>query len=255
MDILYYFDDTLKKETFMTKLDPKKLPKHVAAIMDGNGRWAKKKMMNRVKGHEEGTESVRSIVRTSRKLGIRYLTLYAFSEENWKRSRLEIAALMEILKRFLKSELPEMLDNGIRLKAIGTIDKLPDDAKKVLFETIEKTSAGSDMVLTLALSYGARQEIVNAVKEIVTKVKSGQLDINDINDDIISNSLYTYYMPDPDLLIRTSGEYRISNFLLWQIAYTEIYVTPTLWPDFREKEYLAALLDYENRERRFGAAD
>lgn len=239
----------------MTNLDPEKLPKHVAAIMDGNGRWAKKRMMNRVKGHEEGTESVRSIVRTSRKLGIRYLTLYAFSEENWKRSRLEIAALMEILKRFLKSELPEMLDNGIRLNAIGTIDKLPSDAKKVLFETIEKTSAGNDMVLTLALSYGARQEIVSAVKEIAHKVKSGLLDIEDINDDIISNSLYTTGIPDPDLLIRTSGEYRISNFLLWQIAYTEIYVTPTLWPDFRETEYINALLDYQNRERRFGAAD
>ncbi len=239
----------------MTNLDPEKLPKHVAAIMDGNGRWAKKRMMNRVKGHEEGTESVRSIVRTSRKLGIRYLTLYAFSEENWKRSRLEIAALMEILKRFLKSELPEMLDNGIRLNAIGTIDKLPSDAKKVLFETIEKTSAGNDMVLTLALSYGARQEIVSAVKEIAHKVKSGLLNIEDINDDIISNSLYTTGIPDPDLLIRTSGEYRISNFLLWQIAYTEIYVTPTLWPDFRETEYINALLDYQNRERRFGAAD
>ncbi|MBN1903514.1 MAG: isoprenyl transferase [Deltaproteobacteria bacterium] len=239
----------------MTRLNPKKLPKHVAAIMDGNGRWAKKRMMNRVKGHEEGTESVRSIVRTSRKLGIGYLTLYAFSEENWKRSRLEIAALMEILKRFLKSELPEMLDNGIRLNAIGTVDKLPHDAKKVLFETIEKTSANNDMVLTLALSYGARQEIVNAVKEIAARVKSGMLDIEKINDDIISNSLYTAGIPDPDLLIRTSGEYRISNFLLWQIAYTEIYVTPTLWPDFREEEYLTALLDYEKRERRFGAAD
>jgi undecaprenyl diphosphate synthase len=239
----------------MNNLDPDKLPKHVAAIMDGNGRWAKKRMMNRVKGHEEGTESVRSIVRTSRKFGIKYLTLYAFSEENWKRSRLEIAALMEILKRFLKSELSEMLDNGIRLNAIGTIDKLPPDAKKVLFEIIEKTSAGNDMVLTLALSYGARQEIVNAVKEIAHKVKSGQLEINDINDNIISDSLYTADIPDPDLLIRTSGEYRISNFLLWQIAYTEIYVTPTLWPDFRETEYINALLDYQNRERRFGAAD
>jgi undecaprenyl diphosphate synthase len=239
----------------MTNLDPDKLPKHVAAIMDGNGRWAKKRMMNRVKGHEEGTESVRSIVRTSRKLGIRYLTLYAFSEENWKRSKIEIAALMEILKRFLKSELTEMLDNGIRLNAIGTVEKLPADAKKVLFETIEKTSANNDMVLTLALSYGSRQEIVNAMKGIAARVKSGRLDIEDINDDIISNSLYTAGIPDPDLLIRTSGEYRISNFLLWQIAYTEIYITPTLWPDFREKEYIRALLDYEKRERRFGAAD
>ncbi|NLA75933.1 MAG: isoprenyl transferase [Deltaproteobacteria bacterium] len=239
----------------MTKLNPEKLPKHVAAIMDGNGRWAKKRMMNRVRGHEEGTESVRSIVRISRKLGISYVTLYAFSEENWKRSRLEIGALMEILKRFLKSELPEMVENGIRLNAIGTIEKLPDDARKVLLETIEKTSGNSDMVLTLALSYGSRQEIVNTVKDIALRVKSGLLDIEEINDDIISSSLYTADIPDPDLLIRTSGEYRISNFLLWQIAYTEIYVTPTLWPDFREEEYIKALLDYENRERRFGAAD
>ena len=236
----------------MTNLDPEKLPKHVAAIMDGNGRWAKKRMMNRVRGHEEGTESVRVIVRTSRKLGIKYLTLYAFSEENWKRPKHEIIALMSILKRFLKSELPEMLDNGIRLNAIGSIDKLPDDARNILFETIEKTSSNNDMVLTLALSYGGRQEITRAVKEIAMKAQSGSLTIEDINDDIISDYLYTSGIPDPDLLIRTSGEYRISNFLLWQIAYSEIYITPTLWPDFREKEYLAALEDFQNRERRFG---
>ena len=237
----------------MNNLDPEKLPKHVAAIMDGNGRWAKKRMMNRVKGHEEGTESVRVIVRTSRNLGIKYLTLYAFSEENWKRPKHEIIALMGILKRFLKSELPEMLENGIRLRAIGSIDKLPDDAKKVLFETIEKTSSNNDMVLTLALSYGGRQEITRAVKEIALKVQSGELDVKDIGDDIISQNLYTSDIPDPDLLIRTSGEYRISNFLLWQIAYTELYITSALWPDFREEEYLAALEDFQNRERRFGA--
>jgi len=239
----------------MTNLDPEKLPTHVAAIMDGNGRWAKKRMMNRVKGHEEGTESVRVIVRTSRDIGIKYLTLYAFSEENWRRPKHEVIALMGILKRFLKSELPEMLKNGIRLRAIGSIDKLPDDAKKVLFETIEKTSSNNDMVLTLALSYGGRQEITRAVKEIARKVQSLELEVEDINDDIISDNLYTSDIPDPDLLIRTSGEYRISNFLLWQIAYTEIYITPALWPDFREKEYLAALEDFQNRERRFGGTD
>ena len=237
----------------MTNLEPEKLPKHVAAIMDGNGRWAKKRMMNRVKGHEEGTESVRVIVRTSRKLGIKYLTLYAFSEENWKRPRHEITALMGILKRFLKSELPEMMNNGIRLRAIGSIEKLPDDAKKVLFDTIEKTSSNNDMLLSLALSYGSRQEITRAVKEIAMKVKSGGIEPEHINEETIGNYLYTSGIPDPDLLIRTSGEYRISNFLLWQIAYTEIYVTPTLWPDFREEEYLTALLDFQNRERRFGA--
>ena len=237
----------------MNNLDPEKLPKHVAAIMDGNGRWAKKRMMNRVKGHEEGTESVRVIVRTSRNLGIKYLTLYAFSEENWKRPKLEVAALMGILKRFLKSELSEMLDNGIRLTAIGSIDRIPDDARKVLDETIEKTANNNDMVLSLALSYGGRQEIIHAVRSIAEKVRSGKLDIKDINDDTIRDNLYTSGIPDPDLLIRTSGEYRISNFLLWQIAYSEIYITQTLWPDFREKEYLAALEDFQKRERRFGA--
>ncbi len=237
----------------MTNLEPEKLPKHVAAIMDGNGRWAKKRLMNRVKGHEEGTESVRVIVRTSRKLGIKYLTLYAFSEENWKRPRHEITALMGILKRFLKSELPEMMNNGIRLRAIGSIEKLPDDAKKVLMDTIEKTSSNNDMLLSLALSYGSRQEITRAVKEIAMKVRSGSLDPDNINEEIINDYLYTSGIPDPDLLIRTSGEYRISNFLLWQIAYTEFYITPTLWPDFREDEYMAALLDFQNRERRYGA--
>ena len=241
------------KDNTMTNLEPEKLPKHVAAIMDGNGRWAKKRMMNRVKGHEEGTESVRVIVRTSRKLGIKYLTLYAFSEENWKRPRHEITALMGILKRFLKSELPEMMNNGIRLRAIGSIERLPDDAKKVLLDTMEKTSSNNDMLLSLALSYGSRQEITRAVKEIAMKVKSGGIEPEHINEETIGNYLYTSGIPDPDLLIRTSGEYRISNFLLWQIAYTEIYVTPTLWPDFREEEYLAALLDFQNRERRFGA--
>lgn len=237
----------------MNRLDPEKIPKHVAVIMDGNGRWAKKRLMNRVRGHEEGTESVRVIVRSSRKIGIKWLTLYAFSEENWKRPKHEVMALMGILKRFLKSELPEMLDNGIRLRAIGNIDRLPNDARKVLDNIIEKTSANNDMTLSLALSYGSRQEISQAVKQIALKVKSGELDASDINDDTVSDYLYTSGMPDPDLLIRTSGEYRISNFMLWQIAYTEIYITPTLWPDFREDEYLLALENFQKRERRFGA--
>ena len=239
----------------MTNLDPEKLPIHVAAIMDGNGRWAKKRMMNRVRGHEVGTESVRVIVRTSRNLGIKFLTLYAFSEENWKRPKLEVTTLMGILKRFLKSELPEMLENNIKLRAIGTIEKLPDDARAILMDAIEKTSSNDGMVLTLALSYGGRQEITGAVKKIAQKVLSGDLNPEDINDDIINSNLYTSGIPDPDLLIRTSGEYRISNFLLWQIAYSEIYITPTLWPDFREEEYLKALDDFQNRERRFGATE
>ncbi|MBW2616350.1 MAG: isoprenyl transferase [Deltaproteobacteria bacterium] len=237
----------------MPNIDPKKLPKHVAIIMDGNGRWAKKRGINRVRGHQKGADTVREIVRTSREIGVKWLTLYAFSEENWKRSKIEIQALMKLLKRFVKSELEEMLENGIRLNAIGRIEKLPEDTKKALFDVIEKTSTNKDMVLTLALSYGGRQEIFDAFKKIGTRIEKGDLKADDISEQLISNSLYTAGMPDPDLLIRTSGESRISNFLLYQIAYTEIHITSTLWPDFGKEEYLAAILDFQERERRFGA--
>jgi undecaprenyl diphosphate synthase len=237
----------------MPMIDPDNLPKHVAIIMDGNGRWAKKRAMNRIRGHEEGTESVRVVVRTSREIGISWLTLYAFSEENWKRSKYEIDALMGILKRFLKSELKEMLDNNIRFYPIGRIDKLPKDVQKIIHNTIEKTSQNSGMVLSLALSYGSKQEILHAVQDIAAKVESGKLVSKEITEQTISDSLFTAGIPDPDLLIRTSGEYRISNFLLWQIAYSEIYITPVLWPDFRKEEYLKAIEEYQQRERRFGA--
>ena len=237
----------------MPMIDPDNLPKHVAIIMDGNGRWAKKRAMNRIRGHEEGTESVRVVVRTSREIGISWLTLYAFSEENWKRSKYEIDALMGILKRFLKSELKEMLDNNIRFYPIGRIDKLPKDVQKIIHNTIEKTSQNSGMVLSLALSYGSKQEILHAVQDIAAKVESGKLVSKEITEQTISDSLFTAGIPDPDLLIRTSGEYRISNFLLWQIAYSEIYITPVLWPDFRKEEYLKAIEEYQKRERRFGA--
>lgn len=236
----------------MTRIDPEKLPKHVAIIMDGNGRWARKKALNRIRGHEEGTESVREVVRASRKLGIQWLTLYAFSEENWKRPKREISALMEILKRFIKLELDEMIENGIRFHVIGRINKLPDDVQILLRDTMKKTSSNKDMVLTLALSYGSRQEIADGIKKIAEKIQSGALKAMDISEQTISDFLYTSGMPDPDLLIRTSGEYRISNFLLWQIAYTELYITSTLWPDFREEEYLKAIDVYLKRERRFG---
>lgn len=237
----------------MPILDPHNLPKHVAIIMDGNGRWAKKRAMNRIRGHEEGTESVRVIVRTSREIGISYLTLYAFSEENWRRSKYEIDALMGILKRFLKSELDEMQENGIRFHVIGNIQKLPKNIQKIIHKTIEETSRNKGMVLTLALSYGSKQEILHAVRTIVSKVESGEMASKDITEQTISDSLYSIGMPDPDLLIRTSGEYRISNFLLWQIAYAEIFITPVLWPDFRKEEYLMAIAEYQKRERRFGA--
>jgi undecaprenyl diphosphate synthase len=236
----------------MTSIDLNRLPEHVAIIMDGNGRWAKKKLMNRVRGHQKGTEVVREIVRASREIGISYLTLYAFSEENWKRPQREISALMNILKQFLKSELPEMQENGIKLQAIGRTEKLPEDTKKILHDIIEKTADNKDMVLTLALSYGGRQEITDSVRKIASRIEKNEITSNDITEELISNCLYTGVIPDPDLLIRTSGEYRISNFLLWQIAYTEIYITPTLWPDFNKDEYLTAIKDFQKRDRRFG---
>jgi undecaprenyl diphosphate synthase len=237
----------------MVDLLPEKLPKHVAIIMDGNGRWAKQRAMNRIRGHEEGAESVREIVRTTRQIGIPWLTLYALSEENWKRPQYEISALMKLLKRFLKSELTEMLENGIRFQAIGRIYKLPRDVQKVLGETARKTSSNKDTVLTLALSYGGRQEMTDAIQVIAKKIEKGHVTSKDITEELVEDNLYTAGMPDPDLLIRTSGECRVSNFLLWQMAYTEIYMTPTLWPDFRKEEYFKALLEYQRRERRFGA--
>jgi undecaprenyl diphosphate synthase len=236
-------------------IDPQKLPVHVAIIMDGNGRWAKQRALNRIRGHEEGAESVREIVRTSREIGISWLTLYAFSEENWRRPRHEISALMSLLKRFLKRELNEMLDNGIKFQTIGRIHKLPAGIRQTIQETIAATSKNEDMVLTLALSYGGRQELADAIQGIAKRVASGDIGPADIDERLISEALYTSAMPDPDLLIRTSGECRVSNFLLWQVAYTEIHISPTLWPDFRKVDYLRALENYQRRERRFGATE
>jgi len=233
-------------------LDPAKLPSHVAIIMDGNGRWAKKRLLNRIKGHEKGSETVRTIVRACREIGISYLTLYAFSTENWQRSRSEVAALMTLLKKFLKSEQKEMLDNNIRLYAIGQIERLPEDVRQVLYKAMTLTKKNDGMLLVLALSYGGRAEIVRMVKEIAIKTKDGSIGPDSITPEIISKHLYTSEIPDPDLLIRTSGEMRISNFLLWQIAYTEIYVTDTLWPDFGKDELVRIMQDFQQRERRFG---
>ena len=239
----------------MQNIDPKKVPEHVAIIMDGNGRWAKKRGISRVRGHQKGADAVREIVRTSREIGIRWLTLYAFSEENWKRPNHEIKSLMRLLSRFLKGEQREMQENGIRLQTIGRTHKLLDNTRETLLETIEKTASNKDMVLTLALSYGGRQEIIDAIRDIAMGIERGSVSAKEITEQLISSSLYTAGMPDPDLLIRTSGEYRVSNFLLWQIAYTEIYITPTLWPDMGKNEFLAAIQDFQNRERRFGATD
>jgi undecaprenyl diphosphate synthase len=237
----------------MERLNPDKLPCHVAVIMDGNGRWAKKRGLTRIAGHQKGIDSVRDVVTTSRELGIKWLTLYAFSEENWKRPTYEVKALMNLLNRFLKSELKEMLDNGIRLASIGHTEKLPPEVQRTLWNSIDKTAHNTNMTLTLALSYGGRQEIIGAIKHMLKDIQEGSLHVKQITEDRLGKYLYTSDMPDPDLLIRTSGEYRVSNFLLWQIAYTEIYITPTLWPDFHKQRYLEALLDYQKRERRFGS--
>ncbi|MDP2861549.1 MAG: isoprenyl transferase [Desulfobacterales bacterium] len=233
-------------------LDASKLPGHVAIIMDGNGRWAKKRLMNRIKGHQAGAETVRRIVRTCREIGIPILTLYAFSTENWQRPKIEVATLMSLLKKFLDSEQNEMLENNIRLNAIGQLENLPEDVRISLKRTMELTGKNEGMTLNLALSYGGRAEIVNMVKAIAGKAREGKMDPDSITPEIVADHLYTGGMPDPDLLIRTSGEMRISNFLLWQIAYTEIFITDTLWPDFGKDEFIRILIDFQRRERRFG---
>jgi undecaprenyl diphosphate synthase len=236
----------------MERIDRNKLPKHIAIIMDGNGRWATKNSMMRVLGHRKGAEAVRDVVRTCRKLGIQYLTLYAFSVENWLRPKEEVKALTLLLKKYLEEELSEMMDNNIKLKAIGDIDALEGGVKTTLSEAIEKTSGNEGMCLNLALSYGGRDEIVDGVRKIVEDIKNGTIDENDITKDMFSKYLYFPEMPDPDLLIRTSGEYRLSNFLIWQLAYTELYFTDVLWPDFSKEHLLEAIADYQSRERRFG---
>lgn len=247
-------DASLASEILARRIDRRSLPRHVAVIMDGNGRWAKERGLARVMGHERGAEAVRRVVRANREMGIPWLTLYSFSEENWKRPEHEVRALMELLKRFLRSELSEMLENGIRLQAVGRLTKLPDDTRGVLIDTMEKTSSQKDMVLTLALSYGGRQELCDAFNKLADDVSKAGSGSRRISEEDISAALYTAGMPDPDLLIRTSGEFRISNFLLWQLAYTELYITPTLWPDFGREEYMNAIRDYQRRERRFGTA-
>jgi undecaprenyl diphosphate synthase len=229
-----------------------RLPRHIAIIMDGNGRWARQKSLSRIEGHIKGIDAVRAVVTTCRELEIGFLTLYAFSMENWKRPGKEVSALMGLLKKFLRKELDELLENNIRLRAIGDVDSLPRGAHDTLIETMEKTAHCDAMVLTLALSYSGRDEIVRAVRRLIADGKSERIHPDQISEETLSNYLSTKGIPDPDLLIRTSGEYRISNFLLWQIAYTEIYVTEKLWPDFGKEDLIKALLDYQSRQRRFG---
>ena len=234
------------------KIDLTNLPKHLAIIMDGNGRWAKKQGFLRTLGHESGTKSVKEIIKSCAKLGIENLTLYAFSTENWNRPKIEVDTLMKILVRSLKKELKTLQDNDIKLNTIGNLEKLPKSAQDQLLGVIEKTKHNSRMTLTLALSYGSREEIVNAVRNISDKVKNNIISIDTIDESIINQHLYTQNLPDVDLLIRTSGEHRISNFLLWQVAYAELYFTPVLWPDFKEEDLYEAIISYQKRERRFG---
>lgn len=233
-------------------LDPEKMPRHVAIIMDGNGRWAEKHTLGRIFGHKKGAEAVHVAVRTCRELGVKYLTLYAFSVENWFRPAVEVNALMNLLEDYLDNQLEEMMEYGIRLNVIGDIDSLRDSVRKKLREVMEKTTRNNAMTLTLALSYGGRDEILSAVRRIMKDSLEGRLKPEELNRELFARYLYTADMPDPDLLIRTSGEYRISNFCLWQIAYTEFHFTDVLWPDFSRDDLIRAIADYQSRERRFG---
>jgi undecaprenyl diphosphate synthase len=236
----------------MVAIEKERLPRHVAIIMDGNGRWAVQRGLNRIAGHRRGKDSVRAVVETARRLGIPYLSLYAFSSENWQRPKDEVSALMRFLRHYLVSEMKRMMRNGIRLLAIGNLRRLPREVQAALRDAIERTKHNAGMTVILAVSYGGREELTDAVRTIARRVRRGDLEPEAIDQPLVASVLGTAGIPDPDLLIRTSGEMRISNFLLWQIAYTEIYVTETLWPDFRERDFLDAVSHFQRRERRFG---
>lgn len=238
--------------TLQDQIDKEKLPNHLAVIMDGNGRWAKLKGLFRNKGHEKGAKTVKTVVEACAEINIPFLTLYAFSTENWNRPKLEVELLMRLLVSSLKKELKTLQKNNIKLNAIGNIDSLPEKTRKELLDVIDKTKSNTRMTLTLALSYGSREEIIKTIKEISLKVKNNLISPENIDESVINSHLYTQNLPDVDLLIRTSGEQRISNFLLWQIAYAELYFTDILWPDYTKDNLFEAILNYQNRERRFG---
>tara|TARA_B100000579_G_scaffold105044_1_gene83635 strand:- start:2522 stop:3274 length:753 start_codon:yes stop_codon:yes gene_type:complete len=231
------------------------LPKHIAIIMDGNGRWASLKNLPRAAGHKEGINSVREIVRVCGEIGVSYLTLYTFSSENWSRPRTEVSAIMKLLLSTIKKEIRNLDDNNVKLSAIGSLDELPKETQKNILDGVEMTKSNSGLNLILALSYGSRQELIRAIKRISKKIDESNLEIDNINEDVLSEELYTAGTPDPDLIIRTGGEHRLSNFLLWQSAYSELLISETFWPDFRESELLNSILDYQNRQRRFGQTD
>ncbi|MDG4476876.1 isoprenyl transferase [Thiovibrio frasassiensis] len=236
----------------MSRPDTAALPRHIAIIMDGNGRWAEQQGKPRIMGHRAGVESVQDIVRAARELGIGVLTLYAFSTENWKRPPLEVQALMGLLKSFLESELTTMVQNNVSLRCLGQKDRIPTEVRKVMDRVIRETANNSGLILNLALSYGGRSEITQAVQEIARKCQDGTLNPEAIDQAVLEQHLYTAGLPDPDLVIRTGGETRLSNFLLWQASYAELYFTEILWPDFRKKDLLTAILDFQTRQRRFG---
>lgn len=242
----------LSEKRLLSLIDKEQLPRHVAIIMDGNGRWAEVRSLPRIAGHREGIQSVRDIVTTSRELGIYALTIYAFSLENWQRPHEEIKELMTLLKEYLRKELPTLVKNGIRFRTIGRIRRLPEDVISQIEETESATQKNDKMVLSIALSYGGRSEIIDAIQKILEDCRLGILNPEKVDETYMNQYLSTAGLPDPDLMIRTSGEARISNFLLWQMAYTELYFTKTLWPDFRRRNFLQALLDFQRRERRFG---
>lgn len=242
-------------EKLLVQIQKEKLPKHIAIIMDGNGRWAKKRSLPRIEGHRAGVDAVEDVVISCREMDIKALTLYSFSEENWNRPKLEIDLLMGLLKDYLVKELPRMLKENIRFNVIGKTEKLPFIVQQFIEHTMKSTQKNDGLILTLALSYGSREEIVNAVKNIVRDAEKGKIDSEKIDDSVFENYLYTDGLMEPDLLIRTSGELRLSNFLLWQMAYTELYFTDLLWPDFRGNDLLKAIIDYQKRERRFGFTD
>jgi len=246
-------DATLSEQIESAGLVRDRLPRHVAIIMDGNGRWARAKGFPRVMGHRAGIKSVRAAAELAREVGIKFLTLYAFSVENWKRPTDEVSTLMRLLNEYLRRELSNLMKNGIRLNVLGDFGGLPALVRRHLERVMEETRENRKMVLNLALNYGSRSEIVHAARRVAEQVKAGKLKVSQLNEELFSRFLYTDGQPDPDLLIRTSGEQRISNFLLWQISYAELYISPKLWPDFGKADFLEALRDYQRRERRFGA--
>jgi len=237
---------------YKTQIDKERLPRHIAIIMDGNGRWAKKQGLARMFGHKQGVETVHNITVAATKLGVEYLTLYTFSTENWNRPKEEVDALMTLLVDTIAKETPTLMNNNVRLTTIGDIDRLPEGTRRKFLGCIEQTSHNTGLTMVLALSYSARWEITEAVREAVRQAQTQHLRAEDVNEQLVSSLMTTNGIPDPDLLIRTSGEYRISNFLLWQLAYSELYFTDCLWPEFTEQEFYKAIVDYQKRERRFG---